>query len=74
VFTWDGRGAPDAQLAIYDVAGRAVRTLHEGPLSEGPHTWEWQARSESGVRLASGVYFARLRVGTESTSLKVIVR
>ena len=74
VFTYDGRGAARARLAIYDVAGRAVRTLHEGPIRDGLHTWEWQARGDAGARVASGVYFARFQVGERTSSIKVVVR
>lgn len=74
VFSYDGRGAADAELTLHDVAGRVVRTLHAGSLPDGFHTWEWHARGDNGVRVASGVYFARFRVGERSSALKVVVR
>jgi hypothetical protein len=73
VFRYLGDGGQDAALEIFDVAGRRVSTLHEGPLGAGLHTWEWQARDARGGRVVAGVYFARFRIGRESTSLKVIV-
>ena len=60
-------------LEIFDVTGRRVSTLHEGPLGSGLHTWEWQARDGRGARVVAGVYFARLRIGRESTAIKVVV-
>jgi hypothetical protein len=74
VFTFEGAGASTAQLTIYDVAGRTVRTLHDGALPDGLHTWEWQARDTNGARVAAGVYFARFQVGREHTAVKVVVR
>jgi flagellar hook assembly protein FlgD len=74
VFTYEGPGAARALLTIYDVAGRTVRTLHEGALPDGLHTWEWQARDTNGARVAAGVYFARFQVGKEHAAVKVVVR
>jgi hypothetical protein len=50
----------EVRLSIYDVAGRLVRTLHEGRLPAGPHEFAWDARDENGRSVASGLYFARL--------------
>ncbi|HKQ58979.1 MAG TPA: FlgD immunoglobulin-like domain containing protein [Candidatus Eisenbacteria bacterium] len=47
-------------LRIYDLEGRAVRTLLSGRGEAGGHTLEWDGRDDGGVMLASGTYFARL--------------
>ncbi len=47
-------------LQIYDLSGRLVRTLQSGPLSPGPHSVMWKGEDDSGVSVASGVYFAHL--------------
>jgi hypothetical protein len=73
VLHYRGDGARRAELAIFDVSGRKVRTLHDGPLSDGLHTWEWQATGRDGSRVAGGVYFARFTVGRRSTTVKVVV-
>jgi hypothetical protein len=49
----------DAHLALYDVAGRRVRTLVEGPLGPGRHDVPWDGTDDGGRRLGAGVYFAR---------------
>jgi hypothetical protein len=46
-------------LAVYDVRGRRVRQLHHGHLTAGGHEFPWDARTDSGRTLASGVYFLR---------------
>jgi hypothetical protein len=46
-------------LAVYDVRGRRVRHLHHGHLTAGGHEFPWDARTDSGRSLASGVYFLR---------------
>ena len=48
-------------LAIYDVAGREVRTLVRGFLPAGSHVTDWDARDGEGRRVAGGVYYYRLR-------------
>lgn len=48
------------ELALFDAAGRRVRTLASGPLAPGRHTFAWDGRGEGGARLAPGIYVARL--------------
>ncbi|NNE07268.1 MAG: T9SS type A sorting domain-containing protein, partial [Gemmatimonadetes bacterium] len=50
-------------LAIYDVAGREVRTLVSGMQSAGAYAHEWDGRDERGRALPSGVYLSRIEVG-----------
>ncbi|UCH83084.1 MAG: T9SS type A sorting domain-containing protein [Candidatus Latescibacterota bacterium] len=47
-------------LVVYDVKGRAVRTLVNGNVSAGDHVVEWNGLNDSGERAASGIYFCRL--------------
>jgi hypothetical protein len=58
-FTVAAEGPVD--LAVYDLAGRRVRTLVRGVVAAGPHDAAWDGRDEAGRRLAAGVYFCRLR-------------
>ena len=51
------------RLAVYDVLGRQVRVLVDDQQQAGRHTVQWNGRDESGGRMASGVYLARLVVG-----------
>lgn len=51
------------RLAIYDLGGRRVRSLVSGSFEAGEHALEWDGRSESGDRVASGLYFARAEFG-----------
>jgi hypothetical protein len=60
-----------ARLAIYDAAGRIVRTLLDGPAQPGVWTADWDGRDDTGASAPSGIYFARLEVGTEQRSVKL---
>jgi hypothetical protein len=54
-------------LRVYDVSGRLVRTLVSGELAAGSHSERWDGRDETGLNVASGIYFARLLVDGESS-------
>lgn len=49
-----------ARLAIYDAAGRLVRTLVEADLPAGGHETVWDGKDSRGLGVASGSYFVRL--------------
>ena len=48
------------RLGVYDVRGRLVCRLVDGESRAGAETVVWKGSSESGSRLAAGVYFIRL--------------
>jgi hypothetical protein len=48
-------------LAVYDVAGRAVRTLADNEAFEpGRHARNWDGSSNAGAKVPAGVYFVRM--------------
>ncbi len=61
-FSLDRPGA--VRLRIFDVAGRLVRTLHDGQvLPAGTHEVAWEGRDDAGLPAAAGVYHCRLEAG-----------
>ena len=58
-------------LAVYDIAGRLVRTLWSGPRDAGHHELRWDGRNEAGAPSATGIYFARLTGGDLVQSCKL---
>jgi len=48
-------------IDLYDVRGRLVRSLLSEYREYGVHEAKWQGRDDSGRRVASGVYFARMQ-------------
>lgn len=48
-------------LAVYDVAGRLVRTLQSGPRESGAYSATWDRTDSAGGRVSAGVYFVRLK-------------
>ncbi len=60
-------------LDVIDLAGRRVRTLlHDEPHAAGARTVEWDGRDGSGDALRSGLYFVRLRAGSEQCVRRVV--
>jgi hypothetical protein len=64
--------AGTARLAVYDVAGRLVRTLRRDSVSPGRHVSVWDGQDARGERVAAGVYFVRLDSGTFRATRKVV--
>jgi hypothetical protein len=50
-----------ARVAIYDLAGRMIRTLNDRVLEAGPHVLRWDGRDEQGVSTPPGIYMVRVR-------------
>ena len=62
-----------AELKLYDVTGRRVRTLLSRVVPAGRHNVTWDLTASSGERVSSGVYFARLVIKGKSTVQRVVV-
>jgi N-acetylneuraminic acid mutarotase len=62
-----------AELGIYDVTGKLVRTLVDGTVKPGSQSATWNRTDNSGKRVANGTYFYRLSVDGKSASGKAIV-
>jgi hypothetical protein len=60
-------------LSVFNVSGRLVRRLVDGPVTAGPNAARWDGRDEQGSRLSSGVYFFRLQDGTQSVTRKAVL-
>ena len=65
--------AENATLAIYDVGGRAVKTLVSGPISAGEHSVIWDGTDDHGRPLGAGVYWSQLRAGGHESERKMIL-
>ncbi|MBU1699005.1 MAG: VCBS repeat-containing protein [Candidatus Eisenbacteria bacterium] len=70
---YNGAGADEARLEVFNVAGQRVKTIHQGPLSGGLLTWEWHGDNDTGRRLPSGLYFMRMTASGHSRTAKILV-
>ena len=62
-----------AELRIYAVNGRLVRTLVEGKRPAGPYSVLWDTRDAAGEFVAAGVYFYTLVAPRVQESRKMIL-
>ncbi len=62
-----------ARLALYDAAGRRVRTLVDGETAAGAHEARWDGRDEAGRPVGSGAYFARLTFAGRSLTRSLVL-
>ncbi len=60
-------------LELYDISGRMVRTLVRDYLPAGKHSIEWDGNDDSGINVASGVYFCRLETADRSTQARKLM-
>jgi hypothetical protein len=56
--------AGPVDVAVYDISGRMVARLVDSSVAAGEHSVEWTGVDTRGSRVASGVYFFRMRTGS----------
>jgi hypothetical protein len=66
------RAGGPVSIAIYDLAGRLVRSLAAAEtFPAGEHALAWDGRSDAGQELGSGVYLLRFEAGEVESSRKI---
>lgn len=61
------------ELGIFDLQGRQLVMLARGDLPAGQYTRKWNGMDASGKRVNPGVYFYRLKVGSEIRTLRGVL-
>ncbi len=59
------------RIEIYGVTGRVVRTLVDGFVSGGRHEVTWHGRTDTGEKVASGIYFCRMEAPERTITHKL---
>jgi hypothetical protein len=63
-----------SSVRIYDVKGRLVRTILEREfLHPGNYQMGWDGLDENGAKVAPGVYYCKLQIGSRSLTKRVIL-
>ncbi len=62
-----------AEIGLYDLRGRLVRTLLREELPGGAHEAAWDGTDAAGTSAASGVYFVALRHDGSTATTKLIL-
>ncbi len=63
--------AGEVTLRIYDLLGREVRTLVNGTLQAGAHTYTWNGVDNNGNKASSGIYLYQIQTEFGSTTKKM---
>ena len=72
---FDLPAAGRAELRIFDVSGRLIRTLVDEKRPAGPHSVRWDGRDETGKAVPSGVYFYSLTApGVDENRRMILVK
>ncbi len=53
--------ASNVKITVYNITGQQVKTLVNGKQAAGKHTVVWNGLDDSGNRVASGLYFVRMK-------------
>ncbi len=59
-------------VTVYDMSGRAVKTLTDTEMKAAEHTLIWDGTDESGKTVGAGVYFCRLRAAGQTVTQKML--
>ncbi|MCY3666991.1 MAG: T9SS type A sorting domain-containing protein [Gemmatimonadetes bacterium] len=62
--------AAAVSLTVYDVLGRRVRQVWQGPLGAGSHRFVWDGRDAAGKGVAAGVYIYKVEVDGQTEAKK----
>jgi len=63
----------EAEVVIYDVNGKQLRTLAGSTMAAGEHRLTWDGTDQAGHRLASGVYWVQVRTAGYESSRKILI-
>ncbi len=69
----DTAGEINITLQVYDIRGRLIRTLIDGPRGPGSYQVAWDGRDEKSRRVASGVYLYKIRAGDFTSVRKMVL-
>ncbi|MBN1480422.1 T9SS type A sorting domain-containing protein [candidate division KSB1 bacterium] len=58
---------------IFNASGQLIKTLMNQPMGAGQHSVQWDGMDKSGQAAASGTYLARVKVGGEMKSLRMVL-
>ena len=73
VLRWVLPAAGHVSLRVYDITGRLVQALENGPAAAGEHESAWSLESRDGARVKPGIYFAELRAPGARRTLRIVI-
>ena len=62
-----------AKITIFDINGRIVKTLINETQDAGKKLVAWNAKNDTGLSVATGIYFYRIEAGDFRQTKKMIL-
>lgn len=63
----------DADLSIFDIMGRKLKTLASGAHNTGTYDYTWDGTDDSGNSVSSGIYFYKLSYDGKTTAKRMVM-
>ena len=63
----------NVELSIYNISGQKISMLVNKRLISGKYSYRWDGRDSKGIKVSSGLYFARLVSGKNIVSKKLLL-
>jgi len=60
------------RISIFNIRGLRLKEIHNGPLNQGTHHFQWHGTNYLNQGVASGLYFLTMISGDESQKYKII--
>lgn len=60
------------RVSVFDVGGRLVKTLYQGPHAAGPVDFTWDGRDLDKQLVSGGLYFVRMDTGHEILTTRIV--
>jgi hypothetical protein len=60
-------------IDIFDLTGRKIKNITDKELTNGTHTFYWNAENESGNKATPGMYFYSVIIGNKTLTNKVVL-
>ena len=67
------KSSEHVSLDIFNVKGQKVTTIANGQFNQGTHNIVWNGMDASNSKIASGIYFYKLRAGSYTKTKKMIL-
>jgi hypothetical protein len=63
----------EVNLSVYNLKGQLVKTLANGQLAAGNHSYTWDGKDQNGVNVSSGIYFYKVESDTQTINKRMIL-
>ncbi|MEJ2052518.1 MAG: T9SS type A sorting domain-containing protein [Calditrichaceae bacterium] len=60
-------------LIVYNILGQKIKTLVNGTIKAGVHSYKWSGLNDNGIRMPSGIYFYRITADNHSDIKKMVL-